>query len=256
MEMNEKKPKLVFVSGRSGSGKTALIERLIPPLLKEGIRVGTIKHAHGGFEMDHRGKDSFRHTEAGAKAVAVVAPKKTALLIQTEQETSLAEAVAQMAPHADLILVEGYKEYRGRKILLEPAAGDTVRINHDMCRIGVRPEKLSPMALERIVAFSLARAPRSVLKDRKEPLPTSTEITVHLLLFAQLKEMFGEGPFSVSLPAGSTGRAIQAWFLRQKPRLEGLLQVSRLAVNCEYASWDQMLQDGDEVVVIVPVSGG
>ena len=76
-------PKKVFVSGPSNSGKTTLIERLIPKLREAGIRVGTVKHAHEGSDIDHPGKDSWRHAQAGAHAVTVIAPTQTVLIIQT-----------------------------------------------------------------------------------------------------------------------------------------------------------------------------
>src|SRR2546427_449321 len=63
-------PILCFV-GRSNSGKTTLIERLIPVLVREGYRIATIKHAGHGFDLDTEGKDSWRLKRAGAKTVIV-----------------------------------------------------------------------------------------------------------------------------------------------------------------------------------------
>jgi len=233
--------RVIFVSGSSNSGKTTLIEMLIPRLRRKGLRVGTIKHAHQGCEIDQPGKDSWRHAEAGASAVTVVAPNQTALLVQTEKEMALGQAIQQMAHHADLILAEGYKGTQGSKILLEPEAGKSIEMDDAVCRIGVQVDKLSSNELDQIVAF--------LLKNIQF-------ITVQLVLFAQLKELFGEERLSMTLPKGSTGHAIIAWLLQKKSSLERLLQVSRLAVNCEYVSWDHVLQHGDEVALILPVSGG
>ena len=85
---------------------------------------------------------------------------------------------------------------------------------------------------------------------------TVTTCTVHVLLFAQLRDRFGADELAVSLPFGSTGADLMDWLSQRNPKLTGLLEVSRLAVNCEYVSVDHRLQDGDEVVVIPPVSGG
>lgn len=85
---------------------------------------------------------------------------------------------------------------------------------------------------------------------------TATTITVKVLLFAQLKDRFGTDELFVSLPYGSTGKDLIRHFAQQNPKVEGLLEVSRLAVNCEYGSPDHVLQDGDEAAIIPPVSGG
>ena len=59
-------PALVAVVGKSDSGKTTLIEKLVPELIRLGLRVGTIKHDAHSFEIDHPGKDSWRHGQSGA----------------------------------------------------------------------------------------------------------------------------------------------------------------------------------------------
>ena len=58
--------KVIGLAGWSGAGKTTLLTRVIPHLLKEGLRVSVIKHAHHAFDVDVPGKDSWRHREAGA----------------------------------------------------------------------------------------------------------------------------------------------------------------------------------------------
>ncbi len=85
---------------------------------------------------------------------------------------------------------------------------------------------------------------------------TVTMIRVTVLLFAQLRDGFGGGELAASLPRGATGAGLLAWLSQRNPKLAGLLEVSRLAVNCEYVSVDHQLQAGDEAVVIPPVSGG
>jgi molybdopterin synthase sulfur carrier subunit len=85
---------------------------------------------------------------------------------------------------------------------------------------------------------------------------TATGITVNVLLFAQLRDSFGGDQLVASLPSGATGAELLAWLSQRNPKLADLLEVSRLAVNCEYVSVGHRLQDGDEVVVMPPVSGG
>ena len=106
---NGRVPPIVSIVGRSDSGKTTLLERLIPELRGRGYRVGTIKHhAHPGFEVDKPGKDTWRHAQAGAEAVALVAPGKMFLLRRTEGELDLG-AVAAMMGEVDIVLTEGYR---------------------------------------------------------------------------------------------------------------------------------------------------
>lgn len=101
---------LLGIAGWSGSGKTALIVRLIPELAARGYRIATVKHAHHVFDIDTPGKDSYEHRAAGATEVAVTSARRWAILHENadEPEPSLEQIVARMSP-ADLFLVEGFK---------------------------------------------------------------------------------------------------------------------------------------------------
>jgi molybdopterin synthase sulfur carrier subunit len=81
-------------------------------------------------------------------------------------------------------------------------------------------------------------------------------ITVNVLCFAQLRDHLGTSEFTVSLPCDATGRMLLEALQQRHPRIGPLLDVSRLAVNQQYVATKVPLQDGDEVVVIPPVSGG
>src|SRR5579864_9230772 len=106
------------LAGWSGSGKTTLLTALIPELVRRGIAVSTIKHAHHEFDIDKPGKDSWLHRQAGAREVMVASARRFALMheLRDAPEPSLDELVARMAP-VDLLLVEGFK--RGRHSKLE-----------------------------------------------------------------------------------------------------------------------------------------
>ena len=80
--------------------------------------------------------------------------------------------------------------------------------------------------------------------------------TVKVLCFAQLRDYLGASDFMVSLPSDATGHELLDALRQRNPRIGPLLDVSRLAVNQEYVAANVRLQDGDEVVVIPPVSGG
>ena len=97
-------------AGWSGSGKTTLIEQVIAHLAASGVRVALIKHAHHSFDIDHTGKDSHRHREAGATEVMISSGNRWAIMheLRGAPELSLAEALARLSP-CDLVLIEGYK---------------------------------------------------------------------------------------------------------------------------------------------------
>lgn len=102
--------KIFGFAGYSNSGKTTLIEQLIPRAVARGLRVSLIKHAHHEFDIDQPGKDSWRHRKAGAAEVMVVSGKRWALMheLRGAPEPSLDELIAKLAP-CDLVFVEGYK---------------------------------------------------------------------------------------------------------------------------------------------------
>ncbi|MGQ9567280.1 MAG: molybdopterin-guanine dinucleotide biosynthesis protein B [Anaerolineae bacterium] len=96
------------VVGKSDSGKTTLLEKLIPELKRRGYRVAVIKHDVHGFQIDIPGKDSWRFQRAGADQVLIAAPDKLAHVRRLEHELPLEEILAQIAG-VDLVLTEGYK---------------------------------------------------------------------------------------------------------------------------------------------------
>ena len=104
--------KVVGFAGYSGSGKTTLVERLIPVLRLQGLRVSVVKHAHHRFDIDHPGKDTYRHREAGAFEVVIASNRRLALLREFEQETQLTvhQLLAELYEGVDWVLVEGFND--------------------------------------------------------------------------------------------------------------------------------------------------
>lgn len=100
---------IVSIVGKSESGKTTLIEKLIAELTRRGIRVATIKHNRHGFEIDHEGKDSWRHKKAGAVTTVVASPGRIAVIEDAPKDYDLAEIRDRYIRDADLILAEGFK---------------------------------------------------------------------------------------------------------------------------------------------------
>ncbi|WP_415401935.1 molybdopterin-guanine dinucleotide biosynthesis protein B [Tateyamaria sp. SN3-11] len=102
--------RLYGVVGWKNAGKTGLMERLVTEITGRGHRVSTVKHAHHSFDVDHAGKDSYRHRVAGATEVLLASRNRFALMheLRDEDEPTLAELLSKLAP-VDLVLVEGYK---------------------------------------------------------------------------------------------------------------------------------------------------
>lgn len=113
-------PPILLIVGKSQAGKTTLIEKLIPQLKKRGYKIGTIKHAHHGFVVDKKGKDSRRHQEAGADTVLVASPGKLAM-VKKDAWQGL-EKLTGYFQDMDLIITEGFKRVEKPKIEIFRAA--------------------------------------------------------------------------------------------------------------------------------------
>jgi molybdopterin-guanine dinucleotide biosynthesis protein MobB len=98
------------ITGWKNAGKTTLTERLVAEITARGFTVSTLKHAHHDTDVDHPGRDSFRHRQAGAAQVIVSSPARWALMTELRgaAEPSMEELIARLDP-VDLVLVEGYK---------------------------------------------------------------------------------------------------------------------------------------------------
>ncbi|NDD88774.1 MAG: molybdopterin-guanine dinucleotide biosynthesis protein B [Rhodobacteraceae bacterium] len=109
--------KIFGVTGWKNSGKTGLMERLITEFTARGLSVSSIKHAHHSFDIDHPGRDSYRHRDAGARQVLLASRNRWALMheLRNEDEPSLGDLLKQLSP-VDLVLIEGYKRDRHPKI--------------------------------------------------------------------------------------------------------------------------------------------
>jgi len=107
---------IVSIVGKSDAGKTTLLEKLVSELTARGYRIGTIKHDVHGFDIDHEGKDSWRHKHAGARTVAISSPKKIAVIRDVDTEETIDGLAANYFQEVDIILTEGYKRESKPKI--------------------------------------------------------------------------------------------------------------------------------------------
>ncbi|SDK88608.1 molybdopterin-guanine dinucleotide biosynthesis protein B [Modicisalibacter muralis] len=123
---NETLP-LLGIAAWSGTGKTTLLEALLPRLGEHGRRVAVIKHAHHDFDVDQPGKDSHRLREAGAMPMLVASRARFALMMETpgREDADLAMLIDQVRPlEPDLVLIEGFKAWPLPKLELHrPALG-------------------------------------------------------------------------------------------------------------------------------------
>ncbi len=100
-------PDIISIVGKSNSGKTTLMVKLIAELSPRGLKIGSVKHAHDGFEFDQKGKDSYRHKQAGASATLVLSNTKAALVRDDDRDDI--ERMRAYHGEMDLILAEGFK---------------------------------------------------------------------------------------------------------------------------------------------------
>lgn len=101
-------PAVLGIVGRPDSGKTGLIERLIPELTRLGLRVGAVKRV-ARLDIDVPGKDSWRHGASGAEAYAVASSSKLAYVARRPREATLDEIVDRYFSGYDIVVCEGYR---------------------------------------------------------------------------------------------------------------------------------------------------
>jgi molybdopterin-guanine dinucleotide biosynthesis protein B len=141
------KPPILCFVGRSNSGKTTLIERLIPELVLAGYRVATIKHAGHGFELDTEGKDSWRHKRAGASSVIVLSKGSLAMFSDVSDDIKVEEVRERfLTSDIDLILAEGWKSEGYPKIVI---------VRDQMGEVPVSPEGLLAVVSDKPVEVSV-----------------------------------------------------------------------------------------------------
>ena len=169
--------KLFGITGWKNSGKTTLVVALVELFTARGLSIATVKHAHHNFDIDHEGKDSFRHRAAGAAEVIVSSANRWALIHENrgeDDEANLEDLLARLSPGIDLVLVEGFKSgthekiqvYRGQEheTLLAPEDPNVVAIATDQSIEGViggviGNAKIFPLEdAQAIAEFILARA--------------------------------------------------------------------------------------------------
>ena len=140
--------RVIGLAGWSGAGKTTLITRVIPVLVRRGLKVATVKHAHHAFDIDRPGKDSWQHREAGASEVVVASSRRWAVVheLRDEAEPSLAELLAKLSP-VDLVIIEGFKRHAHPKLeVYRDTVGKPLIYPQDDCVVAIASDAPLPQA--------------------------------------------------------------------------------------------------------------
>lgn len=124
--------RVVGIVGWKNNGKTTLVVRLVEHLTARGYRVSTVKHAHHAVDLDQRGKDTWRHREAGACEVVLATARRWAVIheLRNEPEPPLDRLLARMTP-VDLVIVEGFKRFAHPKIEVHRRERGTPLLAHE-----------------------------------------------------------------------------------------------------------------------------
>ena len=177
--------KVAGFAGFSGAGKTTLVEQLIPCLRGRGLRVSVIKHAHHRFDIDHPGKDSWRHRQAGANEVLLASDTRLALQREEDRprEAVVLAELAQLDARADWVLIEGFKDAPLPKIEVwrAPAPGQAPRpvlYPHDPFVVAVATD----------APAGLPQPPRQPVLDLNAPAQVADWLLAHGTRFDYSKE--------------------------------------------------------------------
>ena len=109
-------PPIFMFVGHSGSGKTAVVEKLLTELTTRGLRPATIKHAHHKVTLDKEGKDSWRYKKSGAIMSMLVTSNELQIVADAVDRREPAQLAERFLGEADLVLVEGFSLVPGNKI--------------------------------------------------------------------------------------------------------------------------------------------
>jgi molybdopterin-guanine dinucleotide biosynthesis protein B len=169
--------RVIGIAGWSGAGKTTLLTRLIPRLVERGIRVSTIKHAHHGFDVDHKGKDSHSHRMAGASEVLVSSANRWALVheLRGGAEPALDALLQKLAP-VDLVIVEGFKRASLPKLeVYRESLGKPLLHPEDPNIVAIASDRPVPSARVPVLALDDVDAILETVLARAAPVATAPE---------------------------------------------------------------------------------
>jgi molybdopterin-guanine dinucleotide biosynthesis adapter protein len=169
---------VVAIVGKSGSGKTVLMEKLIAEFKSRGLKVASIKHAHQMVDMDTAGKDTWRFSQAGSDATVIASPSRISIFKNISGEPGLDDALLALGQGYDIVLAEGFKSTKLPKIEVHKGDGTAPLFKETELFAIVSDEKLK---------FKIPRFPRDdiesiadfIEKDIVDKMPPDMAITVN-----------------------------------------------------------------------------
>jgi molybdopterin-guanine dinucleotide biosynthesis protein B len=177
MECYIDRMRVIGIAGWSGAGKTTLLAKLIPRLVERSIRVSTIKHAHHGFDVDQKGKDSHTHRMAGATEVLVSSANRWALVheLRGGAEPALDALLQKLAP-VDLVIVEGFKRASHPKLeVYRESLGKPLLHPEDPNIVAIASDRPVPSARVPVLAIDDVEAILETMLARAAPVATARE---------------------------------------------------------------------------------
>lgn len=163
--------RIVGLAGWSGSGKTTLVTKVIPVLVRRGLRVATVKHAHHEFDTDQPGKDSWLHRQAGASEVAIVSSRRWAVVheLGDAPEPPLEDMLQKLSP-VDLVIVEGFKRHAHPKLeVFRAALGKPLLHPDDDCIVAIATDAPLPQASVPVLMLDDIEAIADALQAEAQP---------------------------------------------------------------------------------------
>jgi molybdopterin-guanine dinucleotide biosynthesis protein B len=141
-------PIICFV-GKSNSGKTTFIERVIPELVRAGYKIAAVKHAGHGFDLDTEGKDSWRHKQAGASSVVILSKGSMSMFADVSDQLKVDDIRERFLDASyDLIIAEGWKHEGYPKIVI---------IREQVGEIPISPEGLLAVVSDKPIDLKVRR---------------------------------------------------------------------------------------------------
>ena len=130
------------IVGASKSGKTTLIEKVVGELKNRGFNVAVIKHDVHGFEIDHKGRDTYRIREAGADITIISSPEKLAMVERRKNEADIEEIISRCTDEVDIIITEGYKSHSFPKVEVKKEGEEIITKGDENLLAVVSDEKI------------------------------------------------------------------------------------------------------------------
>ena len=163
--------RIVGLAGWSGSGKTTLVTKVIPVLVRRGLKVATVKHAQHDFDTDQPGKDSWAHRQAGASEVAIVSSRRWAVVheLGDAPEPPLEDMLQKLSP-VDLVIVEGFKRHPHPKLeVFRAVLGKPLLHPDDDCIVAVATDAPLPQASVPVLMLDDIEAIADALQAEAQP---------------------------------------------------------------------------------------